>query len=96
MMEELVPKMEATTVVWKGFGCKKRSDQMYKKKTKKKNIAICKTCRKTVRTKGSHIVNLFYHLNQKHPLKYTGTQKSREESSTAIVGSKPSNKSPNL
>lgn len=70
-----------TSAVWECFGYKRAKEQTW---------VTSKKCKKrTVTTKGGNTTNLFYHLKQRHPVKYDESHKSHKESSTATVTSAP-------
>ncbi|XP_057216122.1 E3 SUMO-protein ligase ZBED1-like [Triplophysa rosa] len=64
--EQLVPKKNSTSVIWKWFG--------FSPTDTAQTAVICKCCNDKIRTSDGNTTNLFNHLKRKHPKEYADSQ----------------------
>ncbi len=64
--EELVPKKNLTSVIWKWFG--------FSPIDTAQTTVICKCCNDKIRTSDGNTTNLFNHLKRKHLKEYADSQ----------------------
>jgi hypothetical protein len=72
---ELIKKPKCTSVIWQYFG-------LLKDKPDTDN-PVCRTCFKSVSSKGGNTSNLFAHIRDKHPALYPEVLKLREQQTPA-------------
>jgi len=71
----LVAKPKSTSPVWTYFGFEADEDG----KAKSDEVAICRSCQRRVKAKGSNTSNLFSHLRVHHPLKFAEVQQAQKQ-----------------
>ena len=89
----LVAKPKSTSPVWTYFGFEADEDG----KAKSDEVAICRSCQRRVKAKGSNTSNLFSHLRVHHPLKFAEVQQAqKQKANTERSRSKVSGKQPTI